>query len=117
MSQGLSSWNNCELLSELGPHWRSAALLSGRGRQAMFRAQRALLDARLAEGERLVEAAHRLGQQVQPRVSQIYYTPQLFLIRREQRRVPELMPLFMQILDQYPGMPIVRCFPAPAAAA
>src|SRR5262249_43188425 len=36
---------------------------------AMFRAQRVLMEGHLAEGERLAEAAHALGQQVQPRVS------------------------------------------------
>src|SRR5262249_29057150 len=81
---------------------------------AMFRTQRALMEGRLAEGEEMAEAAHTLGQQVQPRVSEIYYAAQLFVVRREQERLSELEPLFAEILAQYPGMPIFRCFLAQA---
>ncbi len=77
---------------------------------AMFRAQRALMRGDMANGERLAEEAHTLGRQVQPSASQIYYTAQLFARRREQGRLPEMVPLFTEILERYPGMPIFRCW-------
>jgi len=79
---------------------------------AMFRAQRALMRGEMATGEQLATAAHALGQQVQPGASQIYFTAQLFIRRREQGRLPELAPRFLAILEQYPGMPIFRCWMA-----
>lgn len=79
---------------------------------AMFQAQRALMRGEMAAGEELAEAAHALGRQVQPHASQVYYAAQLFLRRREQGRLPELVPQFTSILEQYPGMPIFRCWMA-----
>lgn len=77
---------------------------------AMFRAQRSLMQGELAEGERLAEQALVLGRQVQPSVAQIYYAAQLFVLRREQGRAGELVPMFRSILAQHPGMPIFRCW-------
>jgi DNA-binding CsgD family transcriptional regulator len=76
---------------------------------AMFQALRVLMEGRFAEGERLAQAAHAIGERVHPRVSSIYFAAQLFVLRREQGRLAELEPIFKDILEWYPGMPIFRC--------
>jgi DNA-binding CsgD family transcriptional regulator len=79
---------------------------------AMFHALRALMQGRFADAEDLANAAYAAGQRVQPRIAEIYYVAQLFVLRREQGRLSELEAIVQNIMRQYPAMPIFRCWRA-----
>lgn len=75
----------------------------------VFRALRALMQGQFAEGERLANAAHALGQRVQPDGADVYFGAQLFMARWEQGRLTELEQTFIDLTERYPAMPVLRC--------
>jgi DNA-binding CsgD family transcriptional regulator len=75
----------------------------------VFRALRALMQGQFAEGERLVNTAHALGRWVQPGAADVYFAAQMFVLRREQGRLQEVEKPLLDILGQYPAMPVIRC--------
>lgn len=77
-------------------------------RALVFRAMRALLVGRFAEGEELAQQAAAIGQQVQPQVAMQIFGAQLFFLRQEQRRLPELAPMFESFVEQNPTVPAMR---------
>lgn len=82
---------------------------------AVFRAMRALMQGRLAEGEELVQTAYSLGRRVQPGAAQVYYASQMFVLRWEQGRLPEVAAALRDVSRTYPGMPVFRCMQVLAA--
>jgi DNA-binding CsgD family transcriptional regulator len=79
---------------------------------AMFRALRALMQGCFVDAESLTNVAYSTGQRVQPRIAEIYYVAQLFVLRHEQGRIAELEASVLSILQQYPAMPLFRCWRA-----
>ncbi|HNB51040.1 MAG TPA: response regulator transcription factor, partial [Anaerolineales bacterium] len=73
-----------------------------------FQALRALMKGQFMEGERLAVAAHTLGQRVQPGAADVYYAAQMFVLRREQRRLGEMEKPLQNVLEQYPAMPVLQ---------
>jgi DNA-binding CsgD family transcriptional regulator len=74
---------------------------AGRWRAAVFRAMRALLDGRFAEGERLAEAALALGQRAVGASAAQVHLVQLFWVRREAGRLAELEPAVVAMAERY----------------
>ncbi len=68
-----------------------------------------LLEGRLAEAERSIEAALRVGERAQSWNAAVSYGLQLYLLRREQGRVSEIEDLVRRSVEEYPGYPIWRC--------
>jgi DNA-binding CsgD family transcriptional regulator len=75
----------------------------------VYRALRALMQGEFNQGERLAQAAHALGQRVQPGGAAVYFAAQLFVLRREQARLAEVEKPLLDIMIQYPAMPVIRC--------
>ena len=68
-----------------------------------------LLEGRLTEAERSIEAALRVGERAQSWNAAVSYGLQLYLLRREQGRVSEIEDLVRRSVEEYPGYPIWRC--------
>jgi DNA-binding CsgD family transcriptional regulator len=75
----------------------------------VFRALRALMNGQFAEGERLANTAHALGQRVQSGAADVYFAAQMFVLYRDQGRLQEVEKPLLDILAQYPAMPVIRC--------
>lgn len=78
----------------------------------VFRALRALMQGQWAEGERLAEGAHTLGQRAQPSGADVYLAAQRFMLHWEQGRLAEMEPIFSELMTRFPAMPVLRCFRA-----
>ena len=68
-----------------------------------------MLEGRLTEAERSIEAALRVGERAQSWNAAVSYGLQLYLLRREQGRVSEIEDLVRRSVEEYPGYPIWRC--------
>lgn len=73
-------------------------------RVTMFRAMRAILDGRLADGEQLAGRALAVGQRIQSRNAAELYFGQLFVLRDFQGRLGELEGGIRHFADQYPDV-------------
>ena len=74
----------------------------------VFRAMRAFLAGRFAEGEDLAQQAAAIGQRAQPQVAIEIFGAQLFFLRQEQKRLQELAPMFEGFAEQHPTAPVLR---------
>jgi predicted ATPase len=77
-------------------------------RLLVFRAMRAFLAGRFAEGEELAQQAAVIGQQVQPQMAVQVFGAQLFFLRQEQQRLQEIAPMFESFVEQSPTVPVLR---------
>jgi tetratricopeptide (TPR) repeat protein len=77
-------------------------------RVLVFRAMRAFLAGRFAEGEDFAQQAAAIGQRAQPQVAIEIFGAQLFFLRQEQKRLQELAPMFEGFVEQYPTAPVLR---------
>jgi DNA-binding CsgD family transcriptional regulator len=75
----------------------------------VFWALRALMKGDFETGEQLAQAAHTLGQRVQPGAADVYLGAQLFMARWEQGRLAELEQTFSDLTERYPAMPVIHC--------
>jgi tetratricopeptide (TPR) repeat protein len=75
---------------------------------AARRALLALYDGRLAEAESLTREAYAVGRSVQTVNAQLVLDLQLYAIRREQGRLPEVLDVVERAVDDYPGYPVWR---------
>ena len=75
----------------------------------VFRALRALMRGQFVEAERLARDAHALGVWVQRGAADVYFAAQLFMLRREQGRIQEVEQPLLDVVAQYPAMPVIRC--------
>jgi tetratricopeptide (TPR) repeat protein len=76
---------------------------------AVFRGMRALLEGRFVPAEALIQEAFAIGQRAQTENATQVFATQMFLLRREQGRLPELEPAFKGMVEQYPDIPSWRC--------
>lgn len=76
---------------------------------AVFRGMRALLEGRFTAAEALIHEAYAIGQRAQTENATQVFATQMFLLRREQGRLPELEPAFKGMVEQYPDIPSWRC--------
>jgi DNA-binding SARP family transcriptional activator/tetratricopeptide (TPR) repeat protein len=76
---------------------------------AECRAQRALLAGRLDEAEEFIEEAFVLGRRAQRWNATASYLLQLFVLRRLQGRLGEIMPVLRGSIAEYASYPIVHC--------
>jgi class 3 adenylate cyclase/tetratricopeptide (TPR) repeat protein len=72
------------------------------------RAARALLEGRFEEGEQLATMALNIAGQRDPAFAQIFAS-QISLVRREQGRAHELIPIIETIVGQLPRLTFARC--------
>jgi len=70
-----------------------------------FRASRALLEGRLAEGERLAGESLAIGQKAQEPNALLFYGVHMNIVRLNQGRIVELMEATKQQLERYPMIP------------
>lgn len=75
----------------------------------VFRALRALMNGQFAAAEQLANDAHTLGRWVQPGAAGVYYSAQMYMLRREQGRIQEVEQPLLDIMAQYPAMPVIPC--------
>jgi tetratricopeptide (TPR) repeat protein len=73
-----------------------------------FRATRAQMEGRLADAERLMTDALRLGVEADSPNAPILFGTQLFHLREEQGRSDELMPTMQKIVRENPALPVFR---------
>jgi tetratricopeptide (TPR) repeat protein len=92
------------------------AMLAGELRQpsqdwnvAAYRALLALLDGRLAQAEALIEVALGLGERAQGWHAALTFKLQLYVLRREQRRLDEIERLVRESVEEYRTYPAWRC--------
>jgi DNA-binding CsgD family transcriptional regulator len=78
----------------------------------VFRALRALMQGQWAEGERLADAAHQLGQRAQPGGADVYFAAQQFMLRWEQGRLAEMEAVFTDLVARFPALLVLRCLHA-----
>jgi tetratricopeptide (TPR) repeat protein len=76
----------------------------------------ALLEGQFAEAERLMEAALGLGERTLGWNAVVCHGLQLYVLRREQRRLAEIEDLVRRSAEEYPTYPIWRCAQAQVAA-
>jgi DNA-binding SARP family transcriptional activator len=76
----------------------------------------ALLEGRLAEAEALIEETRSLGQRALSWNATMAFRLQLYLLRREQGRLEEVMGLIRHSVDEYPTYPLWRCVLADSSA-
>ena len=81
-----------------------------------IRAHHALLQGRLADAEALIEDARRFGERAQAWSSEVSYGLQLYVLRRYQGRLGELLDTVHTSVEQYPTYPIWRCVLAQVTA-
>jgi class 3 adenylate cyclase/tetratricopeptide (TPR) repeat protein len=72
------------------------------------RAMQAILDGDFVRAERLAEEAHEMGQRSQGQLVEGVYGMQMFTIRREQGRLPEVAPVIKRLLEDDPHEPAWR---------
>ena len=82
---------------------------------AVYGALVELLEGRLAEAERSIEAALRVGERAQSNAA-VSHRLQLYVLRCEQGRVTEIEDLVRRSVEEYPTYPIWRCVLAHMAA-
>ena len=83
---------------------------------ALYRANRALLDGRLAEAERLAAEAFATGRDVQSQNAAQLYAVQLFTLRAHQNRLGEVEQSLEEFARRYPAAPVWRAAIASAQA-
>ena len=83
---------------------------------AVYTALVELLEGRMLEAERSIEAALRVGERAQSWNAAVSHGLQLYLLRREQGRVAEIEALVRHSVEEYPTYPIWRCVLAHMAA-
>ena len=83
---------------------------------ALYRANRALLDGRLADGERLAGEAFAIGRDVQSQNAAQLYAVQLFTLRAHQNRLVEVEQSLEEFARRYPAAPVWRAATASAQA-
>lgn len=76
---------------------------------AMWVAMGALLEGRLDEAERLIAEALRVGREAGSPNALMYYGAQMFVLRREQGRLAEMLPTVQSIVAGFPALPVWRC--------
>ena len=76
----------------------------------------ALLEGQFGEAERLMEEALRLGERAMGWSAVVTYGLQLYVLRREQGRLPEIEDLVRRSAEEHPTYPIWRCVQAQMAA-
>jgi DNA-binding CsgD family transcriptional regulator/tetratricopeptide (TPR) repeat protein len=74
----------------------------------LFHAMRALLDGRLDEAERLAVSARELRRAPEDKDVLGFLGVQLLLVRMEQGRSEELVPVQEQVVERFPGVPAHR---------
>jgi len=72
------------------------------------RAMQAMLDGDFVRAERLAEEAHEMGRRSQGEHIEGVYGMQMFTIRREQGRLPEVAPVIKRLLEDDPHEPAWR---------
>jgi tetratricopeptide (TPR) repeat protein len=80
------------------------------------RGHHALLEGRLGDAEELMSEARRLGERAQAWSSEVSYRLQLYVLRRLQGRLHEIVDLVRSSADEYPTYPICRCVLAQVTA-
>ncbi len=70
----------------------------------VYRAMRALIDGRFADADELSRQGLTLGQQFSPRAAAQWFAVQLFALRREQGRLPELESAIGDLSEQNPSI-------------
>jgi class 3 adenylate cyclase len=70
----------------------------------LLRGMRAMIDGRLEEAEQLAEEARRGGERAEEALHRQFYAIQLALLRRQQGRIEELLPLVEMIAERYPAV-------------
>jgi DNA-binding SARP family transcriptional activator len=121
--------HRCAALIELGSTYEAKADLTAMAELARelrqpsqdwfvgaHRALRALLEARFSEAEDLIADARALGERAESWNAVVTYGLQLYLLRREQGRLPEVEELVRRSAEEYPTYPIWRCVLASVAA-
>lgn len=83
---------------------------------AAYRALLALLEGRFSEAEHLIADALGLGQRAQSWEPLITYHVQLYILRRAQGRLPEVLEMVRTAAAESPTYPLWRCIHAQAAA-
>jgi tetratricopeptide (TPR) repeat protein len=76
---------------------------------AAYRPLLALLEGRFAEAERLIGDARSVGERAQSWDALVASGLQLYVLRREQGRLDEVVELVRHSADEYPTYPIWRC--------
>jgi tetratricopeptide (TPR) repeat protein len=76
---------------------------------AVVRATLATFQGRFVESEQLIPQAVALGQRAHGAMSSVYHTLQLYALRREQGRLPELEPTVQRVAYDFPTYPVLRC--------
>jgi tetratricopeptide (TPR) repeat protein len=89
-------------------HAETVGLRRYRWQALLTQAMRALLAGRLADAERLADAALAAGESG-PGNAEQFYGVQLYLIRREQGRLAELVPVVAGLAEERATLPIWRC--------
>jgi tetratricopeptide (TPR) repeat protein len=82
----------------------------------LFQSGRAILEGRLADGERLAGEAFAVGRRTQAQNAAQLYAVQLFALRAEQGRLSELEPSLEEFGRRYPAVPVWRAAAAFALA-
>ncbi|MGI8729053.1 MAG: ATP-binding protein [Solirubrobacteraceae bacterium] len=82
----------------------------------LFEANRAMLDGRLADAERLAEQAYATGHGVQPQNAAQLYAVQILILRTQQGRLGELLQSLEEFARRYPATPVWRAAAAFAQA-
>ncbi|GAA1712315.1 AAA family ATPase [Kribbella yunnanensis] len=70
----------------------------------LFAAQRALLASENAEAEGLAAQARQSGHRAGARSADLFFSTQIYLLRREQGRLAELEDVVVRMVDQFPAM-------------
>jgi hypothetical protein len=83
---------------------------------AAYRGVVLLLEGRLAETENLIEEALQFGERSQNWSATVTYRLQLYLLRREQGRLAEVLDMVSRSATEYSTYPIWRCVLAQTSA-
>ena len=75
----------------------------------LYRATRALLEGRFAEGERLAQEALTLGQRAQQPMAHPIFLSEMYLLYREQRRLGEIEAPLKGYAERFTAAPAWRC--------
>jgi hypothetical protein len=113
----LGDWVGADI--ELAVHARLAEELRDplhRWYVPLFQAQRALLEGRLRDAERLAGEAFAIGRRTQPQNAAQLYAVQLFALRAEQGRLAEVEQSLAEFGRRYPAAPVWRAAAAFAHA-
>ncbi len=98
------------LHSQLAEEWRHPLY---RLRSMWWVIMRLLLRGRFAEAEQAIQQGLTFGQKAQfPQGAQLFFGVQMFMLRREQGRLQELVPLVKGATEQPSEFPILRYWPA-----